>query len=752
MFKILIPLLLVASPSAQAQLSRIFGFSNSSAVKVEWECGSFLATDSIQEIKIHLKERSGVVVAEYRPNIFSLEASTPLPADHRACIDSFIAKARDRITQKKDSDCGAPKNSREPICKHSTAALLEIVSASLAAQPVFNSESNQTPQISLEQPAISPPGKDLDKEDLKWVPYKYETPQETKDKEAAQIQSALEPFQCHGSSGLYNSSVNSMNNHPEILARHASGIAGSADKNCLKDLVNHFSASWPNYQLAIEKKPEFRKYCLENAASKLCKYYKEKWRNREVILKKLIEGLHGVPEVENSYICDQPYSDISEILKKLKDYEKPMVCRELENGQSKVVSFGGGDITSVGGKYALKKRSDGKGFDVTVGVNFKNTNDGVTPQDMLKRVQGCMKEVSPYMKGPKGDALNFEIVSAEKISELPRNQRPPINDISIEGKGHRSHSSGYASKIDCSTIVHEVMHLLGLCDEYSEKSNGACRVVPRTNSIMSHNTTAYKELVPHVETCHCTSDPKLEPAVPWASRVCSKVMNGTFVKTKSEELKKFYLMATFSEVTTPNFRNKYCKPSLELAPTNWETVSKNPVSAYLKSESSTQFIVVTRSLEDKRAMPVEEITCGCEDPTDANCLAAITEATVAIKKIPQTPRKTCPSYTTKYNVWQPKYQVGDLDGRNNTFDGSELKIAYTPLIDSLLAPNHYERIIGGACPEKAAKYNECAQWAYVTPGKSLWGSLKEKHGAVAPSCDNVPAHCKNDDEYLGAIK
>ncbi len=70
------------------------------------------------------------------------------------------------------------------------------------------------------------------------------------------------------------------------------------------------------------------------------------------------------------------------------------------------------------------------------------------------------------------------------------------------------------------------------------------------------------------------------------------------------------------------------------------------------------------------------------------------------------------------------------------WDGSKLKFVKMPEWPSLLHPNHYERIAGGACGEKAKKYNQCAVWAYRNP-------------AQTNNCEGKPEHCSSDEDFLG---
>ena len=72
------------------------------------------------------------------------------------------------------------------------------------------------------------------------------------------------------------------------------------------------------------------------------------------------------------------------------------------------------------------------------------------------------------MLGPNGEKLNIVI---EPPSAKEACEKEP-KTIKIGSREHRSNQMKYESDIDCPTITHEVLHLLGLCDEYKEEFKG----------------------------------------------------------------------------------------------------------------------------------------------------------------------------------------------------------------------------------------------------------------------------------------
>lgn len=121
----------------------------------------------------------------------------------------------------------------------------------------------------------------------------------------------------------------------------------------------------------------------------------------------------------------------------------------------------------------------------------------------LRRVRGCMEDANRDLLGPGDARLSIDVQDASR----DRPDALPTHRISIRSSEYRSSAIGYAADVNCRTILHEVLHLLGLPDEYEERHLGEhlhpergdrdasgpafrpsfnCRVV-QDNSIMAHH-------------------------------------------------------------------------------------------------------------------------------------------------------------------------------------------------------------------------------------------------------------------------
>src|SRR5690606_14003982 len=143
---------------------------------------------------------------------------------------------------------------------------------------------------------------------------------------------------------------------------------------------------------------------------------------------------------------------------------------------------------------------------------FRNDSGASTSaEEMKNRVHECAKEVSPFLKGPNQEQFTIKILDTDNITGLEPEEIPAPHSIKIEKAGFRSHSLAYEENISCAVITHELLHLFGLCDEYEERLNPqahnyACRVVPKTASIMKDHNEAFGKGVGRIVQCECSND------------------------------------------------------------------------------------------------------------------------------------------------------------------------------------------------------------------------------------------------------
>ncbi len=405
---------------------------------------------------------------------------------------------------------------------------------------------------------------------------------------------------------------------------------------------------------------------------------------------------------------------VADLLNGIRETERSTGCSELAPGQHRLfASDSQNQYTS--GNYLLRRRSDGT-YQAMLHLNFVSDRGSVAPSAMLERAQGCLQIASSNIRGPAGERLEIVALGQEDIARIPASERPSANDISITPVGSRSFSRAYASNIECPVIVHEVMHLLGLCDEYQEQAtdmasnNWTCRVVTRAPSIM-RELSVFERAIPATVTCECTSP------------LCRRVMNSS-----DEKLKKIYLGQSLSEVVPHEFRTSYCRE--QSLPSGGISLAQSGGSLVVQSQDNG-ITLEGRSLGASTTPATPEVlrrrmTCVCP-ANNTGCLAEARR--IADRALAGHPRRGCPSDLTS----APLGPVPDHRPPGFSFQNNRITLVSPPLLPSVLLPNHFYKILEGTCSGgRSAGYQECASFAYRSP-----------------PC-NVPDRCRDDSFYLGA--
>lgn len=409
----------------------------------------------------------------------------------------------------------------------------------------------------------------------------------------------------------------------------------------------------------------------------------------------------------------QPILNLLNQAKDLKKFVKS--CFELKPGDVKFQS-----PTSFGASHLLKRKDDGN-YQAIFNINFKYENGSARPVDMMNRVRSCLEKVSPYLKGPDGKYIEIIALTPDEMRKLPLPNyefRPDVKEIALKESDRRADSKNFNSSIDCPTIVHEMLHQFGLCDEYEEtvesmKAGLSCRVVPKTSSIMKLPLEAFEKAIPKSVSCSCDSD------------LCKTMMSNEGI-----ELRTAYLNKTIFELADYQFRRTYC---------TYDNNSKKEITNFknLKSvelfDSENEFVFTSPSFKlNNSILIVEEDRLVCKCPVgDNDCLKVKSELISKINS-PQL-RVECPS-----DVKELSNEIDSFSKPGAEFKNGKIVITSQPEWPSLLLPGQFNRIIESSCPEKAKEYNQCAKFAYKGPDSD-------------GNC-NIPKECFDDKFYLGVEK
>ena len=128
----------------------------------------------------------------------------------------------------------------------------------------------------------------------------------------------------------------------------------------------------------------------------------------------------------------------------------------------------------VNNKGYVVKREDENNYTVSIALKFSPTRDynGPVPRNKvqehyMQKIRSCMDgKVNPYMLGPSGKRIRIQILGRGVRSNVP------THSILIQARSRRSTYKKYAADIDCEGMAHEILHLLGLTDEYADTHAG----------------------------------------------------------------------------------------------------------------------------------------------------------------------------------------------------------------------------------------------------------------------------------------
>ncbi len=242
------------------------------------------------------------------------------------------------------------------------------------------------------------------------------------------------------------------------------------DKNFLKKLVQRVYAD-------LEQQ-EYPEQCLDlaNKNHRVCKRVTKELSIKKQRFRYLTELVYGediLQTTEAEAPCvdcldgslPKELSTLDQLFSRLKEHS---LCSDPAPGEEK-------QVTNNGDSYTVRREPDGS-FSIPLNLAFSADEDydGEVPRDQVpnhykNKVQECLKKANSKMLGPNGEKLNIVIESPSKESACGK-EKPKT--IKIGPRNYRSYVVKYESNIDCPTITHEVLHLLGLCDEYKETVTG----------------------------------------------------------------------------------------------------------------------------------------------------------------------------------------------------------------------------------------------------------------------------------------
>ena len=243
--------------------------------------------------------------------------------------------------------------------------------------------------------------------------------------------------------------------------------------SCLKKITENMAKRLKHYRMTES--------CKKNKTHSVCKSMAENYnsfRDRLLRLTKLVYGqsAHAQTEMRLCVDCvrfsDKEKIDALDSKQLESSWQQSRNCEELQPGGKKRVSSG----TGLDKEYLIRREKKDGSYSAVLNLQFVAADDyeGEAPSEQVpshyrNQVRKCLKKANEKMLGPKGEKL--QIVLREEPSE--KSPCPePVETIKIGRPGVFSVSSKYASDVDCPVITHEILHQMGLCDDYLIQTRG----------------------------------------------------------------------------------------------------------------------------------------------------------------------------------------------------------------------------------------------------------------------------------------
>lgn len=368
-------------------------------------------------------------------------------------------------------------------------------------------------------------------------------------------------------------------------------------------------------------------------------------------------------------------------------------CATLAPGQHRVV-----ETTAAYGNqlnYTLLAEAPQR-HRVLLHARFIKNSSGA----MLRRVQRCLEAVGPHLRSPDGNRLAFTILDDAGAARLSPESRPRPVEINVTAAGTRSFARGYAADIDCPTIVHEVLHLVGLCDEYhGNMDRSPCRAPGAEDSVMRNQARAFHSHVPRRVTCRISAEVSEQAR--------------QLIRT-SRQAQRFLQQPGVLSFVGTEFLNAYC--TYTSSPLR-RTVTEGalPARASFAPLGSEGILLTNWAFSTGQGDLVrEEYRCQCTDDVCRRTRRALLDT--AQPRLPEDCQYPLEPETVAWGSSDAKCVVaGDQVSFGIAADGR-----------GLLSNAHVREALTQGCQGANGTYRACAQRAYQS------------------SCDPMPAQCRGN--------
>lgn len=222
---------------------------------------------------------------------------------------------------------------------------------------------------------------------------------------------------------------------------------------------------WEKFKTLVES--EFSRLCYSTPQE--C----EEWESpvdQILQIENKVEICHGsedFPKPISNYLVDE-FNDLRKWIFPEKNLPEPE-CADLQLNQTRTVRLNSqNSATGIEANYNITKIGDKK-FDVVLNTVFSVaiSDKFANQNDFYNYAQECLRSFDNQLVTSNGEEINLRLPDKREYQYLKNSS--PVRVLSTES---RSNVSEYSREIDCSVILHESLHHLGLVDEYTEPNRG----------------------------------------------------------------------------------------------------------------------------------------------------------------------------------------------------------------------------------------------------------------------------------------
>ena len=435
-------------------------------------------------------------------------------------------------------------------------------------------------------------------------------------------------------------------------------------------------------------------------------------------------------------------------------------CEALAPGDSRVADS---TLNNLAQKYAITNHGNSQ-YEIAFNIDYAPLDGrSETAAKMYEHTRKCLHQVSQVATAPGGKKVKFTIYTPSEASEVNKYKRPPVQRIEVAGPNGRSRAGRYESNISCAVLIHELLHLTGLGDEYGETQYGMYRDRVTGQTIFDYNATAEHRNNPqryefklHANHCRAISLDSSSIMAQGLEGFLNKYIAATKVcecqdnpATKETCLGILSLdeqarnqVAKISQPPLAAFPgySAFCSEeslanSYKLIQTKDALLQIPYFSNFSKSETSLSFnrsVFIPAYQKPYLGTHLQKsVQCRCSTH-DKNCLNLLEKITTVKNNEDLLPQNSCP-----FSMDATKTLYGDEVSSFRANSQTQLVLKSKPEPSKpLFRAAQFERILYPRCKTKAPKYIECGKYSMVN---------------AFDSCPDRPAYCEDESQWLDTI-